>query len=86
MVTDADGGAFGYWRGPDAVALTAATVVRLDDQAVFAPVPGRTLSEAMCVGYGDVDPRFADLADACRAAGVPIAAAKPQDVPAPARG
>ena len=79
-----EGRAFGYWRGPDDLPLSGAPVVSLDDEGQFHLLRGGTLSEALSGEYGEwADDGYSGVAGRCRAAGVPIGAEDPDDLPEP---
>ncbi|MEU7481771.1 hypothetical protein AB0A63_37745 [Lentzea sp. NPDC042327] len=80
-----EGRAFGYWRGPGHLPLTAAPVVVLDNEGQFELLRGSSLSEALSDEYGQwADDGYAGVVARCRAEGVPISADDPDDLPEPA--
>lgn len=79
-----EGQAFGYWRGPDDLPLTAAPVVSLDNEGQYQLLRGTSLSEALSDEYGQwSDDGYAGMVAQCRSQGVVIAD-DPDDLPEPA--
>ncbi|WP_370248375.1 hypothetical protein [Nocardioides sp.] len=87
-VAELDGGSWvGLWRGPDDLPLDRAPVVLLDTEGQFTLALGTTVTEALCDELGWDDERYAEVARACRHAGVPVRArgdlAEPSVTPTP---
>lgn len=70
VVEDGEGRSLGYWHGANDTPIGAASIVLLEPSEWFGDVPGRTLTEAMCVDLGEYeDDKIAELAQACRELG-----------------
>lgn len=73
VVEDGEGRSLGYWHGANDTPIGAASIVLLEPAEWFGSVPGRTLTEAMCVDLGEYeDEKIAELAEACRALGFDV--------------
>jgi len=72
----------GYWLHPDEPADQPPVIFTYDTEASFDLMPGHTLVEALIFQTaGFDDDRFAELASAFAAYGLPISAARPDDLP-----
>ncbi|GAB2558277.1 hypothetical protein GCM10027033_14370 [Leucobacter ruminantium] len=79
-----DGVALGYWHGPEGTPTDAAPLALLEPSEWFDAVRGRTLTDAMCLAFGEYeDELIAPLARECRALGFEVAADAYDDFPEP---
>lgn len=82
VVEDGEGRSLGYWHGANNTPIGAASIVLLEPAAWFGNVPGRSLTEAMCVDLGEYeDEKIAELAGACRALGFDVQGDQLDDFP-----
>lgn len=84
VVESDDGVALGYWHGVEGTPIDAAQIVLLERPDWFSAVRGRTLTDAMCIAFADIeDEVIAPLAAECRALGFEVAADAYADFPEP---
>ena len=79
---DDESNLFGYWHGPEHLALRDAPIVKFDNEGQFSLLQGRGLAEAL-IGdrtFSDAD-AFAEYADSLEAFGIDIAPRSWQQLP-----
>lgn len=84
VVESGDGVALGYWHGPEGTSAGAAQIALLEPSEWFDAPRGRTLTDAMCLAFGEYeDELIAPLARECRALGFEVTADAYDDFPEP---
>ena len=79
-----EGVALGYWYGPEGASIDTAQIALLEPSEWFDAVRGRTLTDAMCLAFGEYeDELIAPLARECRALGFEVTADAYDDFPEP---
>lgn len=82
FVEDDESNLFGYWHGPEGVALSDAPIVKYDNEGQFSLLQGRGLAEAL-IGdrVFDDDDAFAEHAATLHDFGITIAAGSWRQLP-----
>ena len=82
VVESGDGVALGYWHGPEGTPIDSAQIALLEPPEWFDAPRGRTLTDAMCLEFGEhEDELIAPLARECRALGFEVTADAYADFP-----
>ena len=83
IVRSEEGDDFGYWRGPEDVALVDAPIVHYDNEGQFELLQGATLSEALTIHLLWLDEDDAGATDALRSLGIELGFDDHEAVPEP---
>ena len=77
-----DGRALGYWHGSAGTPIGEAGIILLEPSEWFQPVAGRTLTDALCVDFGEYeDETIVPLVQECRALGFEVSGERLEDFP-----
>ena len=82
VVEAEDGRALGYWHGSAGTPIGEAGIILLEPSEWFQPVAGRTLTDALCVDFGEYeDETIVPLVRECRALGFEVSGERLEDFP-----